>query len=91
MKYFIRNEKNEFDKEQFESLLYDACRCDVLNNPAEMVPKFLPFKEKEFIHEGVLLKTLQMYYNESLKKINNGEKVLVDDVHFYIEKEEENE
>ena len=91
MRYFIHNEKNEYDKSSFETLLYDACKSEVLNDKEGMITKLTPFNSDKYIHRGLVLQAIEIHYKKVLQRVYNGEKVLVDDIYFYkLDKEEGN-
>lgn len=89
MNYYIENENNKFNQEDFEDLLYDACRVELSNNQLEMIPKLLPFESEQYIHKGIFLKALEIHYKKVLQRIYNGETVVVDEVKFYRKEETE--
>ena len=89
MKYFIDNEKNEFDKIEFDNILYDACRCETLDNQMKIIPAYLPFNKEEFFHSGVIFKAIELYYQDNIKKLKENKECYVDEVRFFTKEDDE--
>lgn len=88
MKYFIANEKNEFEKDEFEYALYDACKVKILNNKT-MILELLPFiNKKQQIHSEIILQAIEVYYKKILQRIYNGEEVIIDNFKFSRKEDE---
>lgn len=83
MKFYIENEKNKFNQTEFEDILYDACKKEVLNSPTLYSELYMNLKKETYLSSGVLLYIVQTHFNENYRAILNGQKIKVDDINFY--------
>lgn len=83
MGYYIKEESNKYEEEEFFSLLYFACKSDVIKDPGRFIPKYLPLNKEEYYHDGVKLKTVELYYEDAVRQIKANGYIEVDNVGFF--------
>ena len=87
MRYFI--ETKEVDEEEFNHLLYEACKCEILSNKKKVISQITPFKNETLYSNGVILAAIEKYFWMAQKELKEDFKAIRDEAEFRLEKDEE--